>query len=196
MARPGQKRSDSGPVKTAAYLKRQQVLQYKSAGLTFTRIADLVGYTNASAASKAFKTALKEAACDADTIAELRTIELLRANEHYRRVSEYLGRSIPVLYQGNPVMVRNAQGQEVVLEDVGVKLDAIRTALAIQKRIADLFGLDAAVKYAGDPDGAPITIEVIQAAIMAKHAHLRDVATGALAMGPASALMPGTASDN
>jgi hypothetical protein len=118
----------------------RQVVQLRTAGYTFDRIASQLGYSSRSGAKEAYDSALKR--WGRATVDEHRDLEGERVEELWRRTFRRLSQ-----------LPDDADSEEFVR----LVLSAVRVA----KRKADLFGLDAPrqVEVAG-AGGGPIQTDV------------------------------------
>lgn len=114
--------------------KQQRALELRNLGLSYDRIADQLGYAGRSGAWNAVRAALDRA------LVEPAREQRIIADQ---RLDLLLQRVLPAVLQGD--------------------LDQVRNVLAIEKRRADLWGLDApkGVEVTG-ADGGPIETDVGQ----------------------------------
>ena len=123
--------------------KREQVIRLRAQGLTWAEIADRTGYSDASAALKAFKAAVKEA--PALAVDELRAQERERLDILFAATAEQIRDpgprvsaigKLPVYPAGHP-----KEGQ--IVEDESVRSRAIDNYRKISESLRRLHGADA-----------------------------------------------------
>jgi AraC-like DNA-binding protein len=148
-------------IRTSETAERQaEALRLRSRGLSYQKIAEELGYNDASAASKAIKTALD--ATIREPAEDVRALELGRLDDLYAKVSDILDREHYAVSNGRVVRRGIAQldeaGQPVLDEkgeprlrwvdllDDGPAMAAADRLLRIQERRARLLGLDSPVK--------------------------------------------------
>ena len=118
-------------VDPATAARHRQVIQLRTAGLTFDQIAERAGYAGRSGAKHAYDAALERWAIEG--VEQQRVIQSERLDDLWRRV-------FGDIVQGD--------------------LNLVDTALRIEKRRAELWGLDAPKQHElAGPGGGPLMVD-------------------------------------
>lgn len=135
--------------------KRVKAIRLRTMGATYEQIATELGYANKGGAYKAVKAGLHEAVVESAT--EMRVVQ----NE---KLDMMVARCLAAFLNGD--------------------LDQVRNILAIEKRRADLWGLDASksVSVTG-PDGGPVQTDVGQV-LLERLRSLTEPAVAAIDVSP------------
>lgn len=160
---PSLRPSATSPRAIAVQERRNKAMRLRAEGLSYVEIADQLGYASGPNASKDVSRALL--ACAREASAEVRQIELARLDILWTKAMQILCRRHVTVSQGR-VVTRDG---EPVIDDMPA-LAAIDRLVKIQKRRAELLGLDAPLKH------EVVTIDMVEAEIAKLTAELDGAA--------------------
>lgn len=143
-----------------------EAARLRATGMTYSRIAEELGYAGSGKAHQAVQRALIETMKEpAD---ELRSLQVMQAMEVYQLARVIALKNSPAHSHGKVVYVRDANGSEIPLVDDGPKLSAMDRMLKAMERMAKLQGLDSPTKVEN------ISLEYVQAEIARLEAEARE----------------------
>lgn len=169
---PGSPRSNDPrhPRMLKAREREQQALTLRASGASITAIAAELEITP-GAVCKCITRALEASQPDPAKIEERRALIQERFDRRRLEVERILSRPHPVLHQGRPVVVvrqaRDGTQEQVLLDDDGIRMQALDRLARVDEDERTLWGLDAARKYehAGE-GGGPVKLEVRVASLL------------------------------
>lgn len=120
--------------------RRAQIIDMHHAGHTFQQIGDRFGISR-QRAHEIYWDAID--AIPAKAVGSHRAVMVEQLAEVVRVANEVMASAHLAHSNGRVVMLKDADGEDVPVHDDGPKLDAARTIIAAQARLAKLIGADA-----------------------------------------------------